>query len=80
MENQSVLKVTKIKRPRKKKKSQGLKNSAMIVLAALLGAYSSKALEILERQVPYPLSWMALFSVSLFMIFIVYFIWYDFVN
>jgi hypothetical protein len=77
MEKQSVLKV---KKSRKKKRPQGLKNSAMIVLAALLGAYSSKALEILEKQVPYPLSWAALFSVSLFMIFIVYFIWYDFVN
>ena len=77
MENQTVIKT---KKSRKKKRSQGLKNSALIVLSALLGAYSSKALEILERQVPYPLSWVALFSASLFMIFIVYFVWYDFVN
>ena len=76
MENKTVITV---KRP-VKKKSPGLKNSAMIVLAALLGAYSSKVLDILENKFPYPISWAALFAGSMFMIFIVYFIWHDFVE
>jgi hypothetical protein len=69
-------KVTK----RPKKKSQALKTSALIVLSALLGAYSSKLLEILDKRFPYPLSWAVLFASGLFMILVVYFIWYDFVN
>jgi hypothetical protein len=51
------------------------KNSGIIVMAAMVGAFASRYFDIILEKFPFPLDILGIVIASLFLFFVIYLIW-----